>query len=311
MRNASRVLIVLVLLTGPALVAAVVGPDAFGYSATDETSYSFVDISRSGIRTLAGTDDATTAAAIGFTFQFYGRSYTSVCVSSNGFLTFNGCHDAFANQDLSATGTPGDLPLVAPYWSDLTFLHANADAVYYETLGVSPNRQFVVQWNAAFPQNAAQPVTLQAILYEGSNEIRFQYEKLDVGAGSPSSNGGTATVGICNAGGRASGECLPWSFNAPVLHGSLAILVKPRASTPSQATAEIVAMVRASSIPANVQGELIASLNAAIAAFDRGNRTAALNELKAFQNKVRAQAGKKIDQTTADKLIAAAHAIGG
>ncbi len=192
MRKASRVCLVMVLLGAPALFAAVVGPDAFGYTATDETPYSFVDISHSGVRTLAGTDDATAIANIGFTFSFYGQNYTTACISSNGYLTFNGCSDAFANQDLSVTKTPGDLPLVAPYWSDLTFLRPNADAVYYQTLGAAPSRQFVVQWNSAFPQNAPQSVTLQAVLYEGLNEIRFQYAKVDVGAGDPNSNGGSA-----------------------------------------------------------------------------------------------------------------------
>jgi hypothetical protein len=297
----------MVLLGAPALFAAVVGPDAFGYTATDETAYSFVDISHSGIRALAGTDDATAIAGIGFPFLFYGQSYTAACISSNGFLTFNGCSDAFANQDLSVTKTPGNLPLVAPYWSDLTFLRPNADAVYYQTLGAAPGRQFVVQWNSAFPQNAPQAVTLQVILYEGTNEIRFQYAKVDVGAGDPNSNGGAATVGICNAGGQASKQCVPWSYNAPVLRGSMAILMK--SATVAQLTANLVAMVKASSIPANIQHELLASLDAALAAFARGNQTAGLNQVKAFENKVRAQAGKKIDQATADKLIAAAEQI--
>jgi hypothetical protein len=35
----------------------------------------------------------------------------------------------------------------------------------------------------------------------------------------------------------------------------------------------------------------IASLKAAAASFDRGNNTAAINQLHAFQNKVRAQVG--------------------
>lgn len=222
-----RLVLLFVALGTTGLMATQLGPDAGGYSATDETSYSFINIASSGVRTLAGTDDDTAQAAIGFAFTFYGQSYSTVCVSSNGMLTFGGCADSFANQDLTATPTPGNLPIVAPFWTDLTFLQPNADAVYYETLGAAPSRQFIVQWNSAFPQNAAQPVTFQAVLYEGSNQIRFQYDTLDAGAGDPSTNGGASTVGVCTPNGRVDGRCLQWSFGVPVLTDRLAILFSP------------------------------------------------------------------------------------
>jgi hypothetical protein len=105
--------------------------------------------------------------------------------------------------------------------------------VYYETLGAAPARQFIVQWNRAFAQNAPQPITLQAILYEGSNTIRFQYQSLDAGGGSAAANGATATVGICDAGGAAAGRCLQWSYNAAVLRDEMAILVNPNTVPPA------------------------------------------------------------------------------
>lgn len=221
------------------LLAAQIGPDAGGYTATDETTYGFINIAPSGVRTLASTDDETALAALGFSFSFYGQTYSSLCVSSNGMLSLGGCADSFANQDLTATPTPGNLPIIAPFWSDLTFLQPNADAVYYETLGTAPSRRFIVQWNSAFPQNAPQPVTLQAILYEGSNQIRFQYETLAAGAGDPNTNGGAATVGICTANGRTDGRCLQWSYAVPVLHDQLAILFTPSANPTTAAPANM------------------------------------------------------------------------
>ncbi len=83
------------------------------------------------------------------------------------------------------------------------------------------------------------------------------------------------------------------------------VLTAVRAPTMESLAEEL----NAANIPANIKGELSASLNAAIASFDRGNQTAGVNQLQAFQNKVLAQAGKKIDQATANALIAAAQRI--
>ncbi|MEW6320625.1 MAG: hypothetical protein AB1635_06005 [Acidobacteriota bacterium] len=218
-----------VALATTGALASTLGPDAGGYTATDETAYSFVNIASTGVRTLAGTDDAALEVPIGFSFELYGQAHADVCISSNGLLSFGGCTTEFANQDLTAVDAPNGLAVVAPYWTDLTFLRPTADAVYYETLGTAPNRQFVVQWNSAFPQTSAQPVTVQVVLHEGTNLIVFQYDKVDVGAGDPASNGGLSTVGICAAGGRAAGRCLQWSHAAPVIQGQGAIAYRPPA----------------------------------------------------------------------------------
>ena len=203
---------------------ATIGPDAFGYVAKDDTAYSFVDISSTGVAVLAGADDDTALVNVGFPFSFYGQSYENVCIGSNGLLTFSGCNIAFANQDLTATRTPGDYPTIAPLWFDLTFAARGAGAVYYQTLGEPGDRQFVVQWQNGYPLNGSKGITFQAILHEAGGRIRFQYQDIDAGAGVPASFGGSATVGIRDAGGNAKGRCLQWSHKVPVLRNEQAIL---------------------------------------------------------------------------------------
>ena len=64
-------------------------PDAGGYTASDATRYaSLVDISGTGggASVLAGIDDGVAPLTLPFTFQFYGRPYTTVCASANGAL---------------------------------------------------------------------------------------------------------------------------------------------------------------------------------------------------------------------------------
>lgn len=222
------------LIAGSSTVlwATTKGPDAGGYSATDEVMYSFADISGAsgGASILAGTDDATAVLTLPFAFRFYGESYSLACVSSNGALYFitatsqcAGFEIDFANVDITAAPVPNDRPAVLPFWTDLTFQVAGGGAVFYQTIGAAPARRFVVQWNNAYPQGSPSPVTFQAVLSEQGNRILFQYRTVALGASDPARNGGRATVGIRSAGSPASNRHLSWSFNVPVLTNDGAI----------------------------------------------------------------------------------------
>src|SRR4051812_25369866 len=66
------------------------GPDAASYMGTDSAVYSFIDLAGGGgsASVLAGTDDGVALLTLPFPFQFYGHSYTLLCASANGLLTF-------------------------------------------------------------------------------------------------------------------------------------------------------------------------------------------------------------------------------
>jgi len=207
----------------PGARAASIGPDAFGYRATDEVPFLFEDISGTGTRVLAGADDSSVTAAIGFSFNFYGAAFTDVSISSNALLAFGGSNTTFTNASLATTGLSPDLPSIAPYWDDLEFFSSGTDAVYYQTLGAPGSRRFVVQWNqvdgfAATPST----MTFEATLFEGSDSILFSY--LDVNSGDGHSNGASATVGIRDTSGEANGRNLQWSFNQDVIRAEESIL---------------------------------------------------------------------------------------
>jgi hypothetical protein len=223
--------------TSAFVFAATKGPDAGGYTASDAAVYSLVDISGAGGGTsvLSGIDDGVAPLTLPFTFQFYGRPYTTVCASANGALYFvtgasacSGFTD-FANIDLTTTATPNDFAAVLPFWTDLTFQAPGAGSVFYQTVGSAGSRRFVVQWNNAFPQGSPNPVTFQVVLSEGSNKILFQYESVGLGPSNAASNGGRATIGIRNGGALASNQQIEWSFDAPVLGNSSALQFSPAA----------------------------------------------------------------------------------
>lgn len=238
--NIRTVTALLALASGAASLAwaANRGPDAGSYTATDAAVYSFIDLAGTpgSASVLAGTDDGVSLLTLPFPFQYYGVSYTLACVSANGLVYFvtsvSACNNVidFANTDLTTTAPPGDLPTILPFWTDLTFQSPGAGAVYYQTRGTPGSRQFVVEWSNAYPQGSPNPVTFELVLNEGTNQILFQYQTVDLGSGNPANDGGLSTIGVRAAGGNVNGKQIQWSHNAAVAGNSSAILFTPPAS---------------------------------------------------------------------------------
>jgi hypothetical protein len=210
--------------------------------ATDEVAYTFEDLSVSltSTRILVGENDATSLVPIGFSFGFYGTAESELYISTNGLLSFDESYPWFVNRALDSVDLVGDPLLVAPLWHDWNFdgeLQPLTDAVYYDTLGSPGSQRFVVQWNRAYNDTPtiSDPVTFQAVLYENGN-ILFHYFDVTTLV-TPSNNGGSATVGIRNAGGTSSGEFLQWSYDEPVLSNGQTILFT---AVPEPATAPLV-----------------------------------------------------------------------
>jgi uncharacterized protein (TIGR03437 family) len=231
----------ILVATGSAL-ARTTPADSGGYTATDTLVYSFIDISGPGGGTsiLAGTDDATLPINLPFTFKLYGTNYTMVCASSNGALYFVasagactaiGTADDFASTDLTVAGPPTDPTAALPFWTDLTFNAPGAGSIYYQSLGTTPGRRFVVQWSGAYANGA--PVTFEVVLGETANTLTFQYQTVTLGGGNPASNGAQSTVGIRNSGGVSNGQQIEWSYDASVLQNSYAIQFQPGSAPPA------------------------------------------------------------------------------
>src|SRR6185503_3081820 len=109
----------LCLAVAPALRA---DSDTFGYTSSSSVAFSYVDIAATGTSVLANGDDASATISLPFSFRFYGIGYTSLCVSTNGLLSFGSCvANDFTNLDLTVQSPAGNQPLIAPFWSDLTF----------------------------------------------------------------------------------------------------------------------------------------------------------------------------------------------
>ena len=76
-------------------------------------------------------DDDNELVALPFVFSYYGMSYNSIYVVSNGFLSFTDDSTAFSNDPIPSTDFPNNL--LAPLWGDLN--PSCHGFVYYNVFG--------------------------------------------------------------------------------------------------------------------------------------------------------------------------------
>jgi hypothetical protein len=132
----------------------------------------------------------SSALPIGFTFLFYGNSYTNFYISSNGLISFDsaagsGC---CSGQFLPDINQPNNI--IACAWEDL--YPPAGGTISYSTIGTAPNRILIVNFSNIQHFSIGNPVTSQILLYEGTNII-------DIHTTAMPSDGGSHTMGIENA----------------------------------------------------------------------------------------------------------------
>ena len=112
---------------------------------------------------------------IGFPFEFFGQSYDSLVISSNGYVRFQleyagNFSDFSVNQSLPDPTAPLDAIFLS--WFDLD--PSSQPIISYATIGTAPERVFIVNYNNVPYFGCAQTqYTGQLKLYEGSNNIEM------------------------------------------------------------------------------------------------------------------------------------------
>ena len=219
--------------------------DSFGYTYKDSNTlggptYNWVEINQTGTPVFPSSGPLwidCPVVELEFIFEFYGTEYNQLSIGSQGMLLFEENELPWTNEQIASS--PDVHGFIAPFWDSITLRYEYdyvtgeyypLSMVYSQTLGIAPNRLFVVEWqdmsntflNFTTPYSGG--VTFEALIYEGSNDIIFQYK--DVEAISTFqipllNNGASATVGIEDPLGVTG---LEYSFNQPVISSELAIL---------------------------------------------------------------------------------------
>jgi hypothetical protein len=198
------------------------------YSANDTVPFSFIDISTTGTP-LGLTDDSEANVTMPFSFTYFGVTSADVRIGNNGGILFG-----VTTGDLGFTNAA--LPIatpplaILPFWDDMDDETGN---VFVETQGTAPNRMFIVEWfdRPHFSGPGVSSGTFEVILFEGSNEILFQY--LDTNFGNVTFDAGVSATAGLNLDATTANQ---YSFNTAVLTDNKAILWTLGSVTEASAT---------------------------------------------------------------------------
>jgi hypothetical protein len=250
--------------------------------------------------TLSGptvSPTVTTVTDAGGTYN--GTAYAAtVTVTGSGTITGSPTVDYFNNTtgtDLGSTApiNAGHYTVTATYPGDATHTGSSGTATFdilKAALTVTANNQTIIIGEAlpAFTVSYSGFVNNEtSSVLGGTLAFSTTYT-----AGSPPGTYSITPSGLASS-----------NYAITFVSGTLTVL------SLSQATTNLLNLVNSSNLPSGTQNSLDAKLNAAIAAFDRGDTTAGDNQLRAFINEVNAQSGKTIDPALATIFVADAQRI--
>jgi len=202
---------------GAAVTRHIGAPDHFGHTWIDSDepggpAFQWVDISGIGKKIpFLGDDIMTSRIPIGFSFPFFGGTFDTLRISSNGYISFTSRASDYSNLPLPDTQAPENM--IAPYWDDLF-------AAYFSNTYVhSDGLRMVIEFQDYHPLFADldERLTFEIIL-DRSGEFRMQYLSMP-------GQTNIGTVGFQNAS-RDDGSLI--AFNTPYVHDRLAIRVTSR-----------------------------------------------------------------------------------
>ena len=216
MTNRRRLTLVSVVVSLAALCSLAAPARAWYQYGTASYSYAYAPTFQAAV---SDCDDCITTVALPFAFPYYGKSYSTVTISSNGVMRLGSYSDGasmFYNPQLGYDGNGSyNYPLIAPLWDDWDTLKGGS--IYAGRSGTTG--PFVVEWYGVqhHAQTTGAGYTFEAKLFPDGG-IEFHYMSVD--NGQAFDRGANATVGY-QEGGTTVG--LGHSYNAPSVWSSSAL----------------------------------------------------------------------------------------
>ena len=172
-------------------------------------------------------DQTVGRLALPFSFPFYGESYDTVYITDNGYLTFE--VPEFVDPTPAAIPST-EMPNAAVYalWQNLVI--DGASAVRYETVGSSPDRAFVVEYEQlkVGPRFGDLANVAPATTGRVDVEVKLWEDgRIDILYGDNPANPGDgrdASIGIENADGT---DALQFSFSEDLISANVAYRYEP------------------------------------------------------------------------------------
>lgn len=136
-------------------------------------------------------DDGTTNISLPFPFLFYGNTYNSCNVCSNGNIQFTS----------TVTATSGTIPnasmgpTIFPFWCDQQ-TNVTGSGIFTAIIGSAPNRQFVIEFRNSQFSVTTNKANYEVILNEGSPTFQMVYTTSTITS--------TGAIGLQSSAGTAS-----------------------------------------------------------------------------------------------------------
>lgn len=221
------------LPVGIAASTSPTGPDNYGYFAYENgdiqppgaaPTYEWIEIAP-GLggtgQSLGFTDggedqDDIASRVLPFSFTFYGESFNTITICSNGWVAFGSSTQIdYRNYHMgSPLGPPN---MVAAYWDDLVVTGVTNGGVYVKD--DAANGRYIIEWITKCMWSAALQ-KFQVVLYDpnqypsqsGDGKILVQYQDVNPDPNSASFDNDYATVGIQNINHTSGLEITYWNI---------------------------------------------------------------------------------------------------
>lgn len=205
------------LTMATAIAAVHPGPDTFGHTSADQVC---TDVATPNCFGNLEGDDTCVARAVGFSFQHYGTTFSTVGVASNGFLQMGGCGAGSSDftNDCPIPNAAATNNAIYGVWDDLNN-GGTLGGICDGLSGVAPNRVYAVEYTNVPYFSGGGTVTFQVQIDENGgppNEAKVRIDLRSIGqpnsytSGLENATGTDALSRWCNAG-TAGGICTQFS----------------------------------------------------------------------------------------------------
>ena len=145
---------------------------------SSEVSSSLRNISGTGT-VLGASDDSSHNINLGFNFDYFDTSFSSVNVTSNGILSFiSSSSFCCSGVDLTTSSSPYD------YFVSVLHDDLYPGNLRYQFFGTAGNMELTIGWyNFSYFGNRSASNTFEVTLFESTNNILFNYENVTSYAG--------------------------------------------------------------------------------------------------------------------------------
>ena len=177
----------------------------FSVSTGSALSPSFTGVWTGSQRGRGSNAGRSTAISLPFSFIFDGNTYSTIRLSSHGLISFGSSVSTSYSNSMPSAASSG--PAITAFW-DNVYISGSApnqgcnftSRIRYGTVGVSPNRIFVIDYDDISKgycdgcQYGPMYLNWQVRLYEGSSKIEFYYGEMSPNVPSCLRNWGTRSM---------------------------------------------------------------------------------------------------------------------